>query len=183
VDEARLEPSVPARLLADLQPSAATLWDTAGQERFRTLTSSFYRGAHGILLVYDVTRPETFDALEQWLGEVDHFCAGGGKSVAKLLVGNKADKDDLRAVSFADGEAWARSQGMLFMETSAKTKEGISQAFEEVLEKILETPALLAGTAPARPAGAAAGSTAAGSGAPDVDLDSSASPGGGGCCG
>jgi Ras-related protein Rab-18 len=128
--------------------TAVTLWDTAGQERFRTLTSSFYRGAQGILLVYDVTRPETFHHLETWLEEVDHFCVGGGATVAKLLVGNKADLEDQRAVTFADGEAWARSKGMMFLETSAKTRAGIQQAFEEVLEKILETPALLAGTAP-----------------------------------
>lgn len=69
-----------------------TIWDTAGQERFRTLTSSYYRGAQGIILVYDVTRKETFDSLNMWLQEVEQFSMGGGKEVVKLLVGNKVDQ-------------------------------------------------------------------------------------------
>jgi Ras-related protein Rab-18 len=69
-----------------------TIWDTAGQERFRTLTSSYYRGAQGIILVYDVTRRETFENLNQWLQEVEVYSPGGGKDVVKLLVGNKIDK-------------------------------------------------------------------------------------------
>jgi small GTP-binding protein len=64
----------------------ATIWDTAGQERFRTLTSSYYRGAHGVVLVYDVTRPETFRRLSQWLSEVENYSPAGGKAVVKLLV-------------------------------------------------------------------------------------------------
>ena len=64
----------------------ATIWDTAGQERFRTLTSSYYRGAHGIVLVYDVTRPETFQHLAQWLAEIEMYSPGGGKNVVKLLA-------------------------------------------------------------------------------------------------
>lgn len=68
-----------------------TIWDTAGQERFRTLTSSYYRGAQGIILVYDVTREDTFEHLDQWLREVEMYCPGGGKGVVKLLVANKID--------------------------------------------------------------------------------------------
>lgn len=127
-----------------------TIWDTAGQERFRTLTSSYYRGAQGIILVYDVARKETFDSLNMWLQEVEQFSMGGGKEVVKLLVGNKVDQPT-RAVPREMADEWARSRGMLFLEASAKTKEGISQVFNEVVQKILENPALLSNTRPAKP--------------------------------
>lgn len=126
-----------------------TIWDTAGQERFRTLTSSYYRGAQGIILVYDVARKETFDSLTMWLQEVEQFSMGGGKEVVKLLVGNKVDQQRTVAREMAD--EWARSRGMLFMEASAKTKEGIAQVFNEVVQKVLENPTLLSNTRPAKP--------------------------------
>ena len=106
----------------------------AGQERFRTLTSSYYRGAQGIILVYDVARRETFDSLSMWLQEVEQFSMGGGKEVVKLLVGNKVDQT--RVVARDTADEWARSRGMLFMESSAKTKEGISQVFNEVVTMV-----------------------------------------------
>jgi len=126
----------------------ATIWDTAGQERFRTLTSSYYRGAHGIVLVYDVTRPETFQHLAQWLAEIEMYSPGGGKNVVKLLVGNKSDLEQDRAVSSREGEAWAREKGMLFLEGSAKNAENVKQVFEEVVMRILESPSLLSNTQP-----------------------------------
>lgn len=148
-----------------------TIWDTAGQERFRTLTSSYYRGAQGIMLVYDVTRRDTFENLERWLEEVETYHPGRGRDVVKLLVGNKVDCE--RVVQRSEAEAWARSKGMLFLEASAKTQVGISQVFSEVVHKILENPALLANTAPGRPRRT-------------LDLDakarSSNSGGGGGFC-
>lgn len=72
-------------------------WDTAGQERFRTITSSYYRGAHGIIVVYDVTDQETFSNVKQWLQEIDRYAAEG---VNKLLVGNKSDLADKKAVDY-----------------------------------------------------------------------------------
>lgn len=123
-----------------------TIWDTAGQERFRTLTAGYYRGAHGIVFVYDVTRRDTFQHLNAWMQEVQMYCRHGG--AIKLLVGNKIDLAD-RVVRKDEAEAWARSNGMLLLESSAKTKVGIDQVFEEVAEKILESPALKASTAPA----------------------------------
>ena len=126
----------------------AKIWDTAGQERFRTLTSSYYRGAHGVLLVYDVTRPETFQHLNQWLSEIEMYSPNGGKGVVKLLVGNKSDLEADRAVSTAEGEAWARSKGMLFLESSAKSGDAVKSVFEEVVAKVLESPTLLAASAP-----------------------------------
>jgi Ras-related protein Rab-18 len=126
-----------------------TIWDTAGQERFRTLTSSYYRGAHGVVLVYDVQRMDTFENLQQWLTEVQLYSPNQGEHVVKLLVGNKIDLD--RRVPRALAEDWARSQGMLFLEASAKTKLGIRQVFLELVQKILEDPDLLASTVPGRP--------------------------------
>jgi Ras-related protein Rab-18 len=132
-----------------------TIWDTAGQERFRTLTSSYYRGAQGIILVYDVSKKDTFESLDQWLREMEVYCPGGGREVVKLLVGNKVDKSSV--VSREEAEDWARSRGMLFLESSAKTDVGITQAFEEVVEKILENPVLLLNTAPGKPSGGRVG--------------------------
>ncbi len=117
--------------------------------------------------VYDVARKETFDSLSMWLQEVEQFSMGGGKEVVKLLVGNKVDQP--RVVQREVADDWARSRGMLFMEASAKTKEGISQVFNEVVTKvsllqyylldavliafckILENPTLLSNTRPAKP--------------------------------
>lgn len=126
-----------------------TIWDTAGQERFRTLTSSYYRGAQGIVLTYDVTRRDTFEALSVWLQEVDVYSPGGGQNVIKLLVGNKIDKEP-RAVSRREGESFARAKGMLFLESSAKTKKGIQEVFDELLQKIMDNPTLMNGASSGR---------------------------------
>mmetsp|Transcript_13323 Transcript_13323/g.17462 ORF Transcript_13323/g.17462 Transcript_13323/m.17462 type:complete len:225 (-) Transcript_13323:134-808(-) len=126
-----------------------TVWDTAGQERFRTLTSSYYRGAQGVVMVYDVTRRDSFENLEQWLREVQLYTPDSGEGVVKLLVGNKIDLN--RRVPREEAEAWARNHGMLFLEASAKTKLGIRQCFLEVVQKIMEDPEMLETTAPGRP--------------------------------
>ncbi|PIA43615.1 hypothetical protein AQUCO_01900186v1 [Aquilegia coerulea] len=114
----------------------------AGQERFRTLTSSYYRGAQGIILVYDVTRRETFTNLSDiWEKEVELYSTS--QSCIKMLVGNKVDKDDERAVTREEGIALAQQCGCLFLECSAKTGENVQQCFEELALKILEVPSLL----------------------------------------
>lgn len=127
-----------------------TIWDTAGQERFRTLTSSYYRGAQGVVMVYDVTRRDSFENLEQWLKEVKLYSPNNGEGVVKLLVGNKVDLEN-KVIPREEAEAWARSQGMLFLEASAKTRTGIKQCFMEVVQKIVEDPELLVNTVPGRP--------------------------------
>jgi Ras-related protein Rab-18 len=127
-----------------------TIWDTAGQERFRTLTSSYYRGAQGVVMVYDVTRRDSFENLEQWLKEVKLYTPNNGEGVIKLLVGNKIDLEK-KVVQREEAEAWARSQGMLFLEASAKTRSGIKQCFMEIVRKIVEDPELLVNTVPGRP--------------------------------
>jgi len=117
-----------------------TIWDTAGQEQFRTLTSAYYRGAHGVVLVYDVTRAETFRNIREWLKEVEIFSTK--ENVVKALVGNKIDLS-AREVEREEGRQFAEDHGMLFFESSAKTQEGVQQAFQELVFKILDNPALL----------------------------------------
>jgi Ras-related protein Rab-18 len=95
-------------------------------------------------------KSDTFEALDQWLREMEVYCPGGGREVVKLLVGNKVDMNAV--VSREEAEDWARARGMLFLEASAKSNIGVSQAFEEVVEKILDNPALLVNTAPGKPA-------------------------------
>ncbi|KAI8892358.1 small GTPase superfamily [Globomyces pollinis-pini] len=119
-----------------------TIWDTAGQERFRTLTSSYYRGAQGVILVYDVSNRRTFDHLQNWFTELDTYTSD--KDVIRIIVGNKSDKDvaGVRQVQRKEGEALAKQMGTLFIETSAKTTVGVKDAFVEVVRKIVETPGL-----------------------------------------
>ncbi|GJU67303.1 putative RNA-directed DNA polymerase [Tanacetum coccineum] len=102
------------------------IWDTAGQERFRTITSSYYRGAHGIIIVYDVTDQESFNNVKQWLSEIDRYAS---ENVNKLLVGNKCDLTESRAVSYDTAKEFADSIGIPFMETSAKDATNVEQAF------------------------------------------------------
>ncbi|KAL6067976.1 Rab subfamily of small GTPases [Balamuthia mandrillaris] len=116
-----------------------TIWDTAGQEKFRSLTSSYYRGTQGIILVYDVTSRKSFEHLVDWLNEVEMYC--NKEDVVKLLVANKTDKRG-REVTREEGTAFAKSRAMVYIECSAKTKLGVQQAFEELVTKILETPSL-----------------------------------------
>lgn len=141
-----------------------TVWDTAGQERFRTLTSSYYRGAQGVVMVYDVTRRDSFDNLDHWLKEIKLYSPNNGEGVVKLLVGNKIDLSDgtisndgevyERQVERYEAEEWARKQGMLFLEASAKTRTGVQESFMEVVHKILDDPDLLLNTVPGKPKGA-----------------------------
>uniref|UniRef100_A0ACD5WHB0 Uncharacterized protein n=2 Tax=Avena sativa TaxID=4498 RepID=A0ACD5WHB0_AVESA len=118
-----------------------TIWDTAGQERFRTITSSYYRGAHGIILVYDVTKRQTFTNLaDVWAKEIELHSTN--KECVKMLVGNKVDKDEERLVTREEGLAFAQECGCLFLESSAKTRENVEKCFEELALKILEVPSL-----------------------------------------
>ncbi|KAM7513835.1 hypothetical protein LguiA_003418 [Lonicera macranthoides] len=119
------------------------IWDTAGQERFRTLTSSYYRGAQGIIMVYDVTRRETFTNLSEiWAREIDLYSTN--QDCVKMLVGNKVDKESERVVMRKEGVDFAREYGCLFIECSAKTRTNVQQCFEELVLKILDTASLLA---------------------------------------
>ncbi|KAH7662974.1 Small GTPase superfamily ARF/SAR type protein [Dioscorea alata] len=112
-----------------------TIWDTAGQERFRTLTGSYYRGAQGIILVYDVTRRETFTNLsDEWAKEIELYSTN--QDCVKVLVGNKVDQEADRMVSREEGIALAQEYGCLFLECSAKTRENVEKCFEELALKV-----------------------------------------------
>ncbi|KAF8797877.1 GTP-binding protein ypt1 [Phlegmacium glaucopus] len=102
------------------------IWDTAGQERFRTITSSYYRGAHGIIVVYDVTDNDTFTNVKQWLQEIDRYASEG---VNKLLVGNKSDLTGKKVVEYSVAKEFAEQLGITFLETSAKNATNVEQAF------------------------------------------------------
>ncbi|MCL7023897.1 hypothetical protein MKW94_029737 [Papaver nudicaule] len=102
------------------------IWDTAGQERFRTITSSYYRGAHGIIVVYDVTEKESFDNVKQWLSEIDRYA---NDTVCKLLVGNKCDLVEEKVVQTETAKAFADELGIPFIETSAKDSINVEQVF------------------------------------------------------
>ncbi|CAN6804664.1 unnamed protein product [Brassica oleracea] len=102
------------------------IWDTAGQERFRTITSSYYRGAHGIIVTYDVTDQESFNNVKQWLNEIDRYAS---ENVNKLLVGNKCDLTSQKVVSTETAKAFADELGIPFLETSAKNATNVEEAF------------------------------------------------------
>ncbi|KAJ2656851.1 ras GTPase [Coemansia sp. RSA 1199] len=109
------------------------IWDTAGQERFRTITSSYYRGAHGIIVVYDVTDADTFGNVKQWLQEIDRYASEG---VNKLLVGNKSDLEDKRSVDFTEAQEFASGLNITFLETSAKDATNVESAFLTMARQI-----------------------------------------------
>jgi len=102
------------------------IWDTAGQERFRTITSSYYRGAHGIIVVYDVTDQVSFNNVKQWLQEIDRYAC---ENVNKLLVGNKSDLVTKKVVDINTAKEFADGLGIPFLETSAKNATNVEQAF------------------------------------------------------
>jgi len=102
------------------------IWDTAGQERFRTISSTYYRGAHGIIVVYDVTNKASFENVTRWLTEIDKYAREG---VNKLLVGNKSDAGEGRQVETAQGKEFAETRDIPFLETSAKLGTFVDTAF------------------------------------------------------
>ncbi|KAF8123549.1 nucleotide hydrolase-domain-containing protein [Boletus edulis] len=139
-----------------------SIWDTAGQERFRTITSSYYRGAQGIILggynkrwrwygsssrtVYDVANRETFDALPKWFTEIDTYVL---TTVPKIIVGNKLDKQELsRQVPTDEAAVFAARKDALFLEASAKTAVGVQEVFGDLVKRILDTPELWAPVTP-----------------------------------
>jgi len=109
------------------------IWDTAGQERFRTITSSYYRGAHGIIIVYDVTDRESFNNVKNWVGEIDKYAADG---VNKLLVGNKCDLTSKKVVSTDEAKELADSLNLRLLETSAKNAHNVEEAFNTMAGEI-----------------------------------------------
>jgi len=115
------------------------LLDTAGQERFRTLSNSYYRGAHGVILVYDISSRDSFLSMEKWYDEAENNAMPGA---IMYLVGSKLDKVSLRAVTYEEGEALANKHGSHFCEASAKTRENVRKPFVDVVDQIVKSPHL-----------------------------------------
>lgn len=111
------------------------IWDTAGQERFKTITSTYYKGSHGIILVYDVTDRESFNNINNWVGEVKK---NAGTSVVMLLIGNKCDLETERVVTEKEGQDFANMLGISFLETSAKLDTNIRETFNTLAKQIHE---------------------------------------------
>ncbi|KAI9774923.1 MAG: hypothetical protein M1840_000139 [Geoglossum simile] len=117
-----------------------SLWDTAGQETYKSVTRSYFRGASGALLVFDITRRDTFIHATDWLHDLRQIAEDG---IIIVLVGNKSDLaasgEDSRAVSASEAETWCHQNGiMAYVETSAKSGEGVEKAFLEVANRIYE---------------------------------------------
>ena len=112
------------------------IWDTAGQERFRSIQASYYKGANGILVVYDITNRRSFEGLNSWLIEIEK---NGNKNVYKLLIGNKSDLEDERKVSKEEGKEFAEINGMEFFETSAKEDYQVQDAFIQLTRDVIKT--------------------------------------------
>ncbi|XP_043576973.1 ras-related protein Rab-11B-like [Chiloscyllium punctatum] len=111
----------------------AQIWDTAGQERYRAITSAYYRGAVGALLVYDIAKHLTYENVERWLKELrDH----GDNNIVIMLVGNKSDLRHLRAVPTDEARAFAEKNCLSFIETSALDSTNVEEAFQNILTEI-----------------------------------------------
>jgi Ras-related protein Rab-1A len=111
------------------------IWDTAGQERFRTITSAYYRGADGIIMVYDVTSQESFDHVNDWLKEVNRYASEG---TCKLLAGNKSDRSTDKVVTTERAKEFADDIGIPFLETSAKSASNVEEAFLTMASELIK---------------------------------------------
>ena len=111
------------------------IWDTAGEERFRHITSQYYKGAEGIILVYDLTKRETFEKINDWMTQIKNNTRSNEISI--VLLGNKKDMEEKRVVSFQEGKEIADQFGVKFFETSAFDGSGINEAFEKLTEDIM----------------------------------------------
>uniref|UniRef100_H3D1L6 Ras-related protein Rab-35 n=1 Tax=Tetraodon nigroviridis TaxID=99883 RepID=H3D1L6_TETNG len=109
------------------------IWDTAGQERFRTITSTYYRGTHGVIVVYDVTSAESFVNVKRWLHEINQNC----DDVCRILVGNKNDDPNSKVVETTDAQKFAEQMGINLFETSAKENINVEEMFNCITELVL----------------------------------------------
>ena len=110
------------------------IWDTAGQERYRSITSAYYKGAKGALIVYDITRKNTFDNIDKWITDLK---LNGDKNLCIIILGNKSDLIDKREINKNDGIKKAEMYKTAFLETSALNGDNISKAFDELIEQIV----------------------------------------------
>ncbi|CAI4420959.1 AIS_HP2_G0013890.mRNA.1.CDS.1 [Saccharomyces cerevisiae] len=113
----------------------AQIWDTAGQERYRAITSAYYRGAVGALIVYDISKSSSYENCNHWLSELRE---NADDNVAVGLIGNKSDLAHLRAVPTEESKTFAQENQLLFTETSALNSENVDKAFEELINTIYQ---------------------------------------------
>ena len=145
------------------------IWDTAGQERFRTITTSYFRGCQGILLVYDITVKKTFENVSNWMDQIN--TVNDGQHVCKILIGNKCDMEEQRIVTKKEGEDLAKEYDIPFMETSARDNINVQDAFLNITKDVVKT---------LTPAGGASGGGSSGSA--KVELKGKKKDGKKGCC-
>ena len=112
------------------------IWDTAGQERFKTLTGKFYRGSHGILMLYDMTNRESFTNVDKWMQQIKDNI--GDTNPCIVLVANKTDLEDARKITKAEGQRLARKYNIQYFETSARTDTGVNEAFQALAEAVVK---------------------------------------------
>ena len=111
------------------------IWDTAGQDRFRSITKNYYKGAHGIILIYDITNKKSFENVRNWINQIKEEVS---EKVSIILVGNKIDDEEHRVVLTEDGEKIAKELGLMFFECSAKSGVNIDSTFNELVKKTVE---------------------------------------------
>jgi len=152
----------------------AQIWDTAGQERYRAITSAYYRGAVGALLVYDISKTATFKNVERWLSELRENASG---NIVVMLVGNKCDLKYLREVQTETSKEFAEKNNLSFIETSALDSTNVEAAFHTILTEIFHRT-----VKPATGAGSAATASKGVSESKPVSLQPTNNTGGGGGC-
>lgn len=122
-------------IIVDNKTIKAQIWDTAGQERFQALTSAYFRGATGALLVYDITKTSSYEHLEKWIKKLKEFA---DPNITTLMVGNKCDLSELRAVKKEDAAEYAQKNNMAFLETSALDSTNVDLAFQKLITAIYQ---------------------------------------------
>ncbi|KAH9948123.1 GTP-binding protein ypt1 [Amylocystis lapponica] len=145
------------------------IWDTAGQERFRTIAAAYYRGAHGIVVVYDVTDNDSFENVKGWLQEIERYAS---ETVKRLLLGNKSDLVERKVVAYSAAKEFADALSIPFLETSAKTSANVEEAFLTMSKQIKDS----LDSTPQQPSNAKSGTVT-----PGRSLDEPAAAGGCNC--
>ena len=123
------------QFIIDNHKIKAQIWDTAGQERYKSITKAYYKGAKGAFIVYDITRQDTFDNIDKWRNDLISSC---NQEINIMLIGNKCDLEDKRAVTKDQGEEKAKSFGFSFLETSAYSGENLEKGFEMLIKEIYQ---------------------------------------------
>ena len=114
------------------------LWDTAGQERFKSLTPNYFKNAEGVILTYDITKTESFENLKYWMNSIETNLGDKKIFIPIIIVGNKLDKEDERKITKENADNLSKEYNYKYFETSAKTGEGVDDAFKDLVNQILE---------------------------------------------